>query len=96
MHEASHMAFYLQLGGKWNRDIEININPTKGYVALGVLWDQKYGAFLDFCVNAAGVAADRIYKTSGYTGPGSDAYKVRDYAIDFHYKKLTSNTPSQN
>ena len=47
MHEASHMAVYLQLGGKWNRDIEININPTKGYVALDVLWDQKYVAFLD-------------------------------------------------
>ena len=87
MHEASHMAVYFQLGGKWNRDIEIKIQPGYGLVSLGVLHDQEHGIFLDFCVYAAGIAADRLSGTAGYTGKGSDTYAVRDLAIDLQYSE---------
>jgi hypothetical protein len=85
MHEASHMAVYLQLGGKWNRYIEIEIQPDFGLVTLDVLHDQKHGIFLDFCVYAAGIAADRINGTSSYIGHGSDTHRVQDYAIDLRF-----------
>jgi hypothetical protein len=85
MHEASHMAVYLQLGGEWNRDIEIKIQPDYGVLTLGVLHDQEHGIFLDFCVYAAGIAADRLSGTLGYTGKGSDTYAVRDLAIDLRF-----------
>ncbi len=85
MHEASHIAVFLKLGGKWGAGKDIYINPGCGRVTLGGLWDQEYGFLLDYCVFAAGVAADRIQGVSSYIAPGSDMYALMDLAIDYRY-----------
>jgi hypothetical protein len=82
VHEASHIAVYLKLGGKWGTGKHMRINQECGGVELGVLWDYKYGNFLDYCVYAAGVAADRIEGVYLYDARGSDMYEIKNLAID--------------
>lgn len=88
MHEASHIAVFLKLGGQWGASGKsIRIQPFAGAVELGGLSDYKYGYFLDYCVYAAGVAADRIQGVYSCVTRGSDMHALRDLAIDY---KLTT------
>jgi hypothetical protein len=88
MHEASHIAVYLKLGGKWGADKRICINQNFGGVALGGLWDFENGHFLDCCVYAAGLAADRIQGLPSLESPRSDLYELKSYAIDYQMSEI--------
>ena len=83
MHEASHIAVYTQLGGRWGSGKAIHIHPEYGGVTLGGLGDFEYGFFLDFCVYAAGLAADRIQGIPSCDGRGSDKDSVKWLAVDY-------------
>ncbi len=85
MHEVSHIAVFLKLGGKWGNGKNIRITPNSGGVRLGGLWDYEHGFFLDYCVYAAGVAADRIQGVPSFNAPGSDMNALIDLAIDHRF-----------
>ncbi len=85
IHEVSHIAVFLKLGGKWGNGKNIHITPDSGGVRLGGLWDYEYGFFLDYCVYAAGVAADRIQGVPSFDAPGSDMHALIDLAIDHRF-----------
>jgi hypothetical protein len=82
IHEASHLAVYLQLGGKWKSDYEIHVQKNFGSISLNVLWDKKFGPLLEVCVLAAGIASDRLNGVPSINMPGTDIYQLNDWGID--------------
>ena len=47
--------------------------------------DNEYGLLLDYCVYAAGVAADRIQGVPSHEAPGSDLHELKKLAIDLGF-----------
>lgn len=88
VHEVSHIAVFLKLGGQWGSGKRISINPDYGAVGLGGLRDYEHGFFLDYCVYAAGVAADRIQGVPSYEAPGSDLYELKKLSIDLRFSAI--------